>query len=115
MFTKNYKGELLGGWDIWSLFLIHNTSELSNEYILEVGGFNLVEVFYKPTQFSVFSKKTTGRYVPVPENELANKNYRDNKVKIILIPGTTYKGVRIYQISAGRNCWWTISAVKISK
>ena len=96
MFSNNYNGELLSGGDIWSHFLIHNTSELSNEYILEVGGFNIVKVFYKPSHHTVFAEKTTGRYVPFPKNELANINYRDNKVKIKLIPGTTYEFIVHY-------------------
>jgi len=100
MFSNNYNGELLSGGDIWSHFLIHNTSELSNEYILEVGGFNIVKVFYKPSHHTVFAEKTTGRYVPFPKNELANINYRDNKVKIKLIPGTTYEFI-VHYIVAG--------------
>lgn len=84
------------GGNLWATFFIVSASDATQEYILEVGGYGEVKVFFREKNTQQFTMKQTGRYVPYPENELARKRFRNNKVSIILEPGNSYEFVLFY-------------------
>ncbi len=95
-FINYYDGKYYKGGNIWAKFFVQNERKKSQEYILEVGGFKEVQVFYKASYSSAFSNKTTGRYIAYPKNELGDFHFQINKVKVVLEPETLYEFILYY-------------------
>jgi signal transduction histidine kinase len=95
-FGSRYTGEKLKGGNIWAKIVLQNDSEDSVAYVAEVVGYKEVKVFVKEKDGGVVQIKRTGRYVPVPENELGNYKFRTNKVLLTLSGQQTYELYLLY-------------------
>ncbi len=91
-----YNPDYYTGHDLWAIFNLKNDSDGTSAYILELGGYKEVIVFYKEKNSEHWKKKVTGRYIPYPENELGDMRFRINKVKIQLEPGELYQFIIYY-------------------
>ena len=96
VFKEKYIPEYSNGGNIYAGFYLKNQSSQSWEYILEVGGYGEIQVFFRRLGDASFSKKITGRYIAYPENELGNSHFRTNKIKVNLDPETTYEFRIVY-------------------
>lgn len=84
------------GGNLWAGFYLKNDSPETLKFILEVGGYNAIHVFYRKVETSSFKEKVTGRYIPYPKNELGNNHFRNNRVRFELEPNTPYEFVLFY-------------------
>lgn len=91
-----YTPDYYNGGALWAAFNLKNTSDRTTEFVLEVGGYKEIHVFYQKENEDQWMSKVTGRYVPYPENELGDRRFRVNKVKIGLEPGVTYRFILYY-------------------
>jgi len=96
MIIDEYQPDYYTGGDMWARFLLKSDSDTDNDFILEVGGYNEINVFYRKNKDSVFQKKVTGRYIPYPLNELGNNRFRRNKVQMKLEARVVYEFVVYY-------------------
>ncbi len=95
-FIKYCNGMPHGGGDIWAKFYVRTKGSKARAYILEVGGYKEIRVFYRKSNSSEYLSKVTGRHVAYPENELGNFHFRLNKVKVEMEPQTTYEFIIYY-------------------
>jgi signal transduction histidine kinase len=84
------------GGNIWCRFHLQNESASRQEFVLEVGGFKEVHVLYHQIGTSKFQEKITGNYIEYPRNEMGNKGFMDNKVKVSLTPKAVYEFICFY-------------------
>jgi two-component system, sensor histidine kinase LadS len=96
VFKEKYIPEYYNGGNIYAGFYLKNQSSQSWEYIIEVGGYGEIQVFFRRLGDASFSKKITGRYIAYPENEIGNSHFRTNKIKVNLDPETTYEFRIVY-------------------
>jgi signal transduction histidine kinase len=94
--TLNYAKKAYNGGNIWCRFVLNSQAETSKPYILEVGGFKEVRVFYRAAGTPGFTTKVTGNYVPYPENERGFTDFMNNKVRVELAPGIPYEFFVLY-------------------
>ncbi len=98
--AKNIKDEYKPGYynegDLWFRFLLKSNSDTSNDFTLQVGGYNEIHVFYRKGNEEDFIEKITGRYIPYPINELGNNRFRNNKIQVQLEPDTPYEFIVFY-------------------
>jgi signal transduction histidine kinase len=92
----NYRPGKYNGGNLWAGFRLVNGSSGAQVYILEVGGYNEVHVFYRRPGQGPFREKVTGRYVPYPRNEMGKQGFLINKVRLELAAGATYECFVLY-------------------
>jgi hypothetical protein len=90
-YTKSFSPGKYKGGDIWCRFHLQNESSEDREFILEPGGFKEVYVFYRPEGSEGYSVKQTGNHVPYPRNEMGDRGFMTNRVKVSLAAGTGYE------------------------
>jgi signal transduction histidine kinase len=92
----NYRPGKYNGGNLWAGFRLVNGSSGAQVYILEVGGYNEVHVFYRRPGQGPFREKVTGSYVPYPRNEMGKQGFLINKVRLELAAQATYECFVLY-------------------
>ena len=96
LFTvKGFSDQLQKG-DYWSHFILYHDTDKQHDYIIELGKSNEVRVFYRAENEGRFAEKITGKLIPWPLNEMANKESTVNKIAVTLLPHTVYEFFLLY-------------------
>ncbi|NJN27447.1 MAG: hypothetical protein HC819_16470 [Cyclobacteriaceae bacterium] len=95
-FNKVFDGEAYKDGNIWARFFVRNTDSKAIDCVLETGGALYVNVYYRPLGADTFSIKKTGKIVSYPVNEMADRFFKTNKVKVTLQAQSSYEFVCEY-------------------
>jgi signal transduction histidine kinase len=95
-FQYPQSGALKRSGSIWYRLYLKCESIQEESFIIELGGFQSVHVFFRALHEFDYQEKVTGNYEAYPLNELAHTNFVRNKIKLKLEPESTYELLVFY-------------------